>query len=146
MARDDRFKRYQEAGAEFLEIARARAEEFLQELAKMGDSTQKQAQDTVDDFVAGGRKGTDQIVTAIRREITAQLSQLGLATKEDLADLERRLSGGAAGPATGAAPAVAPKKAAPKKAAPGKEAAKKAPAKKAPRKKAAPAKKAAGGT
>jgi polyhydroxyalkanoate synthesis regulator phasin len=104
MARDDRFKRYQEAGADFLETARMRAEEFLRELAKMGDSTQKQAQGAVDELFEGGRKGTEQIVGSIRREITAQLSQLGLATKEDLAELERRLtakvaSAGGAGPA-----------------------------------------------
>jgi polyhydroxyalkanoate synthesis regulator phasin len=152
MARDDRFKKYQEAGAEFLEAARIRAEEFLQELARMGDSTQKQAQGAMDDFVGGGRKGTEQILTTIRREITAQLSQLGLATKQDLTDLERRLRGaagaGGAGPAP--VPATPPKKAAPAKAAPkkataAKGAADKAPAKKkAAGKKAAPAKKAAG--
>ena len=68
------------------------------ELAQMGDSTQMQAQDAVDDLVEGGRKGTGQILTSIRREITAQLSQLGLATKDDLADLEGRLAGGRAGP------------------------------------------------
>ena len=67
MARDDLFKKYQEAGAEFLEAARTRAEEFLRSLAQMGDSTQKQAQDAVDDLVEGGRKGTEQILTSIRR-------------------------------------------------------------------------------
>jgi polyhydroxyalkanoate synthesis regulator phasin len=100
MVRDDRFKRYQDAGAEFLEAARARAEEFLRELAQMGDSTQKQAQDAVDDMVEGGRKGTEQILTSIRREIRAQLSQLGLATKDDLVALEDRLAGGGGGSAT----------------------------------------------
>jgi polyhydroxyalkanoate synthesis regulator phasin len=168
MARDDRFKRYQEAGADFLETARTRAEEFLQELAKMGDSTQKQAQGAVDDLVDGGRKGTEQILATIRREITAQLSQLGLATKQELADLERRLTGAvapgdagpegaaqpagppstmapAAAPAATAAPAAGPAGApatAPKKVAPAKAAAKKASAAKAAPHKA-PAKKAA---
>jgi polyhydroxyalkanoate synthesis regulator phasin len=160
MPRDDRFKRYQEAGADFLETARTRAEEFLRELAKLGDSSQKQAQVTVDDLVEGGRKGTEQILATIRGEITAQLSQLGLATKKDLEDLERRLT-------VAQAPVPAPeptpggmtadlgrkatatkataKKAAPTRSPAEKAAAKKAPAKKVPAKKAAAAKKAAGG-
>jgi polyhydroxyalkanoate synthesis regulator phasin len=159
MPRDDRFKRYQEAGADFLETARTRAEEFLRELAKLGDSSQKQAQVSVDDLVEEGRKGTEQFLATIRREITAQLSQLGLATKQDLEDLERRLTA-----ARGSAPASEPtpggmsadpvrkatatkaptKKAAPAKSPAEKAAAKKAPAKKVPGKKAATAKKAAG--
>ena len=67
MAGDDPFRRYQEVGAEFVEAARARADEFLRQLAQMGDSTQRQAQDAVDDLVEGGRKGTGQILTSIRR-------------------------------------------------------------------------------
>jgi polyhydroxyalkanoate synthesis regulator phasin len=135
MPRDDRFKKAQEVGNDFLEAARARAEEFLQELAKLGDSTQKQAQGTVEDLMAGSRKGTEQVVETIRKEITTQLSALGLATKADLAALERRVTGGAGGAKKAAATKAAPAK---------KTAAKKAPAKKAPAKKAA-AKKAAGG-
>src|SRR5438132_1320339 len=71
MPRDDRFKRYQEAGADFLETARTRAEEFLRELAKLGDSSQKQAQVTVDDLVEGGRKGTE----LVRRHLAVSRSQ-----------------------------------------------------------------------
>jgi polyhydroxyalkanoate synthesis regulator phasin len=126
---DDRFKRYQEAGNEFLESARARAEEFLRELAKATETTQKQAKDQVDDLVASGRRGTDQVLDVVRREVATQLSQMGLATKKDLAALERRM--------TGATAKKAPAKAATatKTTATG-TAAKKVPAKKAPAKKA----------
>lgn len=151
MAPDERFKKYQEVGADFLETARARAEEFLEELSKVGGSTQRQAQDAVDEVFESSRRGSDQLFGAIRREITAQLAALGLATKDDLAALERRLTG-RVGPAK-AAPAKAPaaKKAAAKstgtskKATGKKAAAKHAAAKKAPAKKAA-AKKATGRT
>lgn len=172
MAGDDPFRRYQEVGAEFVEAARARADEFLRQLAQMGGSTQRQAQDAVDDLVEGGRKGTGQILTSIRREITAQLSQLGLATKDDLADLEGRLSGGGARPGAtggaGGAPATVPapgptpagspapagqkaagttaraKKAPAKKAAAGRAAADDAAARRVPGEQAGPAKKAPG--
>lgn len=103
MAPDERFKKYQEAGADFLETARARAEEFLQELSKAGESRQRQGRDALDDLLGGSRKGTEQMITSIRKEIRSQLSLLGLATKEDLAALERRLAGsGATAKRTGA--------------------------------------------
>jgi polyhydroxyalkanoate synthesis regulator phasin len=93
MARDERFKKYQDAGADFLETARARAEEFLRELAKATDSTQKQGRDTIDDLREGSRKGTEQFIASVRKEVTSQLSALGIATKADLDALERKLSG-----------------------------------------------------
>lgn len=106
---DDRFKKYQEAGVDFLETARARAEEFLRELSKAGESTQRQGRDTLDDLLEGSRKGTDQMrkgteqmLESIRKEVRAQLSLLGIATKEDLAALERRLRGGTPAKATAA--------------------------------------------
>ncbi len=116
---DDRFKRYQEAGNDFLEVARARAEDFLRELAKATESTQKQAQGQVDDMVAAGRRGTDQVIDVVRREVAAQFGQLGLATRADLDALERRLGG--------TPPRKTPAKKTP---------AKKTPAKKTPAKKA----------
>src|SRR5579875_1816869 len=115
MARDERLKKVQGAGADFLETARARAEEFLRELSRAGGDTQERAQGALDELVEGGRKGTEQLVAVIRREITNQLGLLGLATKEDLAALERRLTGQAAA-VKSAAPArkTAPRKAAAK--------------------------------
>jgi polyhydroxyalkanoate synthesis regulator phasin len=91
MPRDDRLKKVSEAGADFLETARAKGEEFLREMTKAGGGTTKQASGAVDDLVTGGRRSTEQFMAAIRKEIASQLSALGLATKEDLADLERRL-------------------------------------------------------
>jgi polyhydroxyalkanoate synthesis regulator phasin len=149
MASDPRFKKVQDAGADFLETARVRAEEFLRELSKAGDTTQERAQGAVDDFMGGSRRGTEQLIGSIRREISAQLGLLGLATKADLSDLEARLNqrmqatGGAkeagsvkkAAPKKSAAKATAAAKAAPAKSASPKKSA--APAKKAPAKKAA---------
>ncbi len=135
MASDDTFKKAQKAGADWLESARARAEEFLRELSRATDTTQGRAQGAVDDLIEGSKKGTEQLVNSIRNEISAQLGLLGLATKADLADLERRLTGKGAG---------AKKAAPPKKAGPAKKAAPAGPpAKSAGTKKAAPAKKAA---
>jgi polyhydroxyalkanoate synthesis regulator phasin len=138
MASEDRLRKAQKAGADWLETARARAEEFLRELSRATDTTEGRAQEAVNDLIEGSKKGTEQLVSSIRSEITAQLGLLGLATKADLADLERRLTGKADGA----------QKAAPTKKAPATKTAQKAaksatskkagvPAKKAPPKKAA---------
>lgn len=158
---DDRFKRYQDAGTDFLETARARAEDFLRELAKATESTQKQAQGQVDDLVAAGRQGTNQMIDLVRREVESQLSQLGVVTKAEFEAWKRRLGGTPAkkaaatktpaqkaSAATAAAPAqksaatkAAPvKKSSATKGAAAKSTAKKSPAKKSPAKKS-PAKK-----
>ena len=155
MAPDERFKKYQEAGADFLETARVRAEEFLRELSKAGESTQRQGRDALDDLRDGSRKGTEQLIASIRNEIRSQLSLLGLATKEDLAALERRLGGSAGASRTASAKKTTSKSAAAKKAAPRKAATKssgssasgatkRASATKSPAKKASASKKATG--
>ncbi len=153
MVRDERLRKVQDAGADLIEAARAKAEEFLRELSRAGEGTQGRAQDALEDLVESGRKGTEQLAGAIRREIQSQLAALGLATKADLAELEQRLSGhlaspssgvpaapgpaGAASPGPAAARTAPPKKAAARKAPGEKAAAKKVPAKKAAAKKAA---------
>jgi polyhydroxyalkanoate synthesis regulator phasin len=117
MARDDRLKKVQGAGADFLDTARAKAEEFLKELSRAGGDTQGRAQGAFDDLLTGGRKSTEQFVTAIRKEVQNQLSALGLATKADLQALERRLSGRVTAAETSAARSAAAASARPAKAA-----------------------------
>ncbi|MGH9057083.1 MAG: hypothetical protein ACRDYY_14655 [Acidimicrobiales bacterium] len=154
MPRDEIFKKYQEAGADFLEVARARAEDFLRELARAGDTTQGRAQWAFDDLLEGSRRGTELILNLVRNEVAAQVEALGFATRGDVEVFVRRLTGqggrgrGATGPAPAEKAQPAQKAAAKKtarKAGPAKKAAanKAAPAKKAAAKKAAPAKKAA---
>jgi polyhydroxyalkanoate synthesis regulator phasin len=119
-----------------LETARARAEEFLREMARAGDSSQQRGQGALEELLEASRKGTEHLVGSIRQEIANQVQLLGLATKRDLSNLEAKLRGTSSGPKrSGAA----------KKSATQASAAKKAPAKKAPAKKA-PAKKAAAAT
>ncbi len=113
MARDDRLKKVQGAGADFLETARSKAEDFLRELSRASGDTQGRAQGAFDELVVGGRRSTEQLVAAIRKEIQTQLSALGLATKADLQALERRLSGRVTSAETSAARSAAAAKARP---------------------------------
>jgi polyhydroxyalkanoate synthesis regulator phasin len=91
MNRDETLKRYQEAGAEFLDAARAKAEGFLRDATSAGEATQERATSAVDELLGSGRRGTEQLLDAIRREITTQLKALGVAKIVDLEALERRL-------------------------------------------------------
>lgn len=106
-----------------METARAKAEDFLRELSRAGGDTQGRAQEALDDLVGGGRRSTEQIVSAIRKEVQNQLSSLGIATKADLDALERRLSGKVTAAETSAARSAAAAKARP---APAKAASKRA--------------------
>lgn len=106
MARDDLFRRSFEAGTAFLDMTRERAEALVKELVKAGEVKKGKASKLIDEVLERSRRGTEELVQIIRREIGEQVSALGLATKEDLADLERRMAGGAANDAPGPAPAT----------------------------------------
>src|ERR1700691_1224786 len=91
MSPDDKRKRYQDAGADLIEQARQKAEAFLREISNAGEATQHHAEAKVDNLINAGRWGADQLIDTVRKEIAAQLTSLGLATKADLEELERRL-------------------------------------------------------
>lgn len=94
MPQTDLIRRYLEAGAELGQMTRSRAESIIRELVHAGEVQRDQAQERIDELVEWGRRNRENMTQTIRREIKSQLSSMGLATKADLAALERRLSGG----------------------------------------------------
>jgi polyhydroxyalkanoate synthesis regulator phasin len=133
MAQTDVLKQYLDAGIAFTQMTRDRAEAIIKEFVKAGEVQRDQVQSQVDDLIDRSRRNSEQLLTLVRTEISSQLNQLSLATRDELRSLERRLS-----ERLGRTPKkAAAKKAAAKKAPAKKAAAKKAPAKKAPAKKAA---------
>lgn len=126
--KDDLFRRSFEAGAAFLDMTRERAEALVKDLVKAGEVNKGKAQKLVDEVLERSRKSTEDLRDMIRRELTEQVSALGLATKDDIARVEARIeemgrSGGAA-PAGTAGPASTPTatKGAPVKRSPSKKA------------------------
>lgn len=132
MARDGWSREAQGAWAELIEAARSRGAEVLRELSRAGEDTSGRAHGAFDEVLEETRKGTEQLIGAICKEVGAQLGHFGIATKDDLADLERRM---ASRPAAERSPAAKKASPAAKKASPGKKA--------SPAKKAAPAKRGA---
>ncbi len=137
MSQRDVFKRYLDAGAAFTQLTQKRAESIVAELVAAGEVQTSQASLLVQDLVERSRATTEALVKQVSDEVRTQVGSLGLATKSDIARLEKRIDSVVKAPATAPAAKKAPAK---------KAAAKKAPAKKAPTKKAAakkaPAKKA----
>jgi len=126
MAQLDAIRKYLEAGMAFTQTTRAKAEEVVSNLVRSGELQTEQTQQQVQELMDRSRENTDRVVKAVRGEVMSQLSTLGLATKADLAKLERKVD----------AMRKAPAKTAAKKSTAKKSTAKKAPAKKAAAKKA----------
>src|SRR2546423_1609517 len=133
MPQNDMLRRYLDAGMAFTQMTRERAEAIVKDLVKAGEVQQKQTQKRVDELVERSRANTEQLLDIVRKEITAQLSSMGIATKDDIARLEAKISATSVAPAAPVAPTGSVAKTAPigKKAAGAKTPGKKAPAKKA---------------
>ena len=134
MAQAPDWQQFIEAGMQFTELRRSQAKRIARELMAQGQIARDQLASTVDELVDLSRRRTEELSRIVRQEVQRQLGALGLATKEDLERVERRVAA-ITGTASGA------KKAPAKKAA-----AKKAPAKKATGAAASKATKASGGS
>jgi polyhydroxyalkanoate synthesis regulator phasin len=92
MATNDRWQEYLDAGRTWTDMTRAQAERVVADLVKAGDVQQKRAKKAVDELLDRSRKNAEDLRKVIRHEMQSQISALGIATKEDLARLERKLS------------------------------------------------------
>jgi polyhydroxyalkanoate synthesis regulator phasin len=126
MAQNDMLKRYLDAGVAFTQLTRSRAEGIVKELVRAGEIQREQTQERVDELMERSRKSTEAMVDLIRKELSAQLGGLGLATKQDIARLEAKIAKLGSPRATGATKAT--KATTTKAAGTTKAAAKKAPA------------------
>ena len=141
MAQNDFLKRYLDAGLAFTALTQARAEALVKDLVKAGEVQADQTREAVADLLERSRKNSEKLLDTVRKEVRAQITGLGVASKADLDKLEARIAGlfgAATKPAKAAAKKAKPAaKAATKKAPAKKAAAKKTAAKKAPAKKQA---------
>ena len=142
MAQNELFQRYLEAGVQFTQMTRERAEAIVRDLVKAGEVQAEQTQALVNDVLERSRKNTERLVEQIRAEVRKQMSLAEFVTKDTVSrlqaqidELRKQLPAQMRGPVK--------KRAAKKKAATKKAAAKKAPAKKKAATKKAAAKKTA---
>jgi polyhydroxyalkanoate synthesis regulator phasin len=131
MAQAPDWKQMIEAGMAFTEMQRSQARRIASDLLAQGQIARDQVSSTVDELVDLSRRRREELTSIVRNELQRQLGSLGLATREDLGRLERRMAALA-----NAAPAArkATAKRAPAQPAATKATAKKATATKAPAK------------
>lgn len=118
MAQNDVLKRYLDAGLTFTLLTQQRAEALVRELVAIGEIQADQAQAQVQEFLDRSRRSTEKLVEQVIDEVRAQVETWGLATRDDIARIERRIDGLLGGiiPGRGmSTPAPAAKKAPAKK-------------------------------
>ena len=91
MAQNDLLKRYLDAGLAFTQMTQQRAEAIARDLVKTGEVQREQAQSFVEDLVERSRRNTERMVENVRKEVRSQLASRRVATKADIARLERRI-------------------------------------------------------
>jgi polyhydroxyalkanoate synthesis regulator phasin len=91
MDRSELLKRYLDAGMQFTQLTQRRAEAIVKDLVKAGEIQAEQTQSMVTELVERSRKNTERFVEQVRAEIRQQFKTLGVATKDDIARLERRI-------------------------------------------------------
>src|SRR5262245_18979475 len=85
------WKRALETGLEFTELRRSQARQLAADLVAQGELARDQVGTAVDEIVETSRRRSDAFRAVVRKEVQRQLGALGLATKSDLAALERKL-------------------------------------------------------
>lgn len=85
------WKRAMETGAQFTELRRSQARSIANDLVAQGQIARDQVASAVEDLIDVSRKRSDGLRNVVRDEVQRQLGTLGLATKRDLAALERRM-------------------------------------------------------
>ena len=91
MPQSDIWKRYLDAGMEFSQMTRSRAESIVKDLIKAGEVQREQRQQRIEELLDRSRKNTEELMSAVRKELDQRLSALGVATKADLAKLEAKI-------------------------------------------------------
>ena len=86
------WKRILEVGMRFTELRRSQAHAIASDLVAHGHLARDQMAGVVDELVDLSRRRRNDLRRIVQHEVSRQLGALGLATKADLAALERRLT------------------------------------------------------
>src|SRR5438045_9574750 len=92
------WKRVLETGMHFTELRRSQARRLASDLVSQGQLARDQLGAAVDELVEISRHRSEELRKVVSSEVQRQLGGLGLATKNDLAALERRLMGASKAP------------------------------------------------
>jgi len=88
MARNALLKQYLDAGMQFTQMTRERAESIVKDLVEAGEVRRKQANRLADELVDRSRANVEQLLETVRREVHDQLALVEVVTKDAFARLE----------------------------------------------------------
>jgi len=86
------WRRVMETGMQFTELRRSQARAIVSDLVAQGHLARDQMGTAVDEVVEMSKRRSDDLRRIVQAEVQRQLGSLGLATKADLAALERRMT------------------------------------------------------
>ncbi len=89
MAMLDAVRKYVEAGREA--ISPEKAQELARSMARQGQTRADQVNRVARDLAEWSRRNSERLVRLIQREVKRQIANLGVATKEDVEGLKRRI-------------------------------------------------------
>jgi len=92
MAQLEFVQRLLDAGADFTQMTQRNAERLVKSLVDAGDVQASQAQQAARDLVEQSRKNRERLLAVVDREVQAQISRMGLATRADVDRLEKKVS------------------------------------------------------
>jgi polyhydroxyalkanoate synthesis regulator phasin len=81
-----------DTGMQFTELRRSQAKTIVSDLVAQGHVARDQMGAAVDEVLEMSRRRSEDLRRVVQKEVQRQLGSLGLATKSDLAKLERRLT------------------------------------------------------
>jgi polyhydroxyalkanoate synthesis regulator phasin len=86
------WKRALETGMQFTELRRSQARAIVSDLVAQGHLAREHMTAAVDEVLEMSRRRSEELRRMVQKEVQRQLGSVGLATKADLAALERRLT------------------------------------------------------
>ena len=87
----DLVRRYVDSLAGMSEMPRDRAEKLVRELAKRGEVRVRDIQRTTQELVDRSMRNRQELVRLIQKEIKRQIASLGVASREDVDKLAKRV-------------------------------------------------------
>ena len=82
-----------DASKDVAQQAQDRLEALVREINRSTEEQAQQVQSTVQELVDRSRDNTERISDRIAKQVQTQLASLGLATKADIARLEKKIDG-----------------------------------------------------
>jgi len=79
------------SGLGVLALTQEKIEEFIEELTKKGEIAQRENKELLTEIIEKGEEKRKEIEGKIREKVKKALSQMNVATKDDIQKLEKRI-------------------------------------------------------